>query len=83
MDGQRELAKLRGATTSAPLLTTPSRAPLGEELAEEVGVVARDWQATQGHPHLQAQVAAAALTYFFHQTPSWLELIHLDTQAQD
>ena len=81
MDWQPALAKLRGAT-SPPMLTTPSMATLGEELAEEVGVVARTWQATQDHPHLQAQVAAAALTYFFHQTPSWLELIHNDTQAQ-
>ena len=81
MDWQPALAKLRGAT-SPPMLTTPSMATLGEELAEEVGVVARAWQATQGQPHLQAQVAATALTYFFHQTPSWLELIHNDTQAQ-
>ena len=61
MDGQRELAKLRGAA-NPPMLTAPSMATLGEELAEEVGVAARAWQATQGQPHLQAHVAAAALT---------------------
>jgi hypothetical protein len=56
---------------------------IGTELAEEVGMMRRVWDQTEGQPELQARVAAIALAYFCRETPAWLELIRADTALAD
>jgi hypothetical protein len=59
-------------------MTAAPTAELVDQVAADVGVIARAWAASRGNHHQQAQVAAAALNYVLTQTPTLLQVFIAD-----